>query len=326
MNLLRRYRVLLVPHEQKLYLQPIGVDEAEIEREWRARSEQFQRRRPLSLVWDEVDPEGRVLLNARISDEFEARLVLDTGSPHNALRDTLARKLGEPRTGLPEPEFQQGDLRTMSCYIANRVTTEGLEFENVPFIAMPDAMLDRRLKLPIDGLLGTSVLRHHALLFDFGTRKLSVWPGGWVSRDERRAAGLDGAFSVPLTDLNGSFQYSVPVRINDLFTVNSILDSGANASLVARPVAAHLGLQPLRVRASARTVHGEGAMHAASVEALAIGGGPAVRPADGLMFWPRSSKDEGVTLLGLDVLSQFRVLIDFPAHRAYFLPLEEADR
>ena len=134
-----------------------------------------------------------------------------------------------------------------------------------------------------------------------------------VTLDEAAPATVAGAFKVT-------------VRLNDRINVNLAIDTASYDTVIPTQAAHQLKLPPFRSRIPYRSVNGPIPSEEALLKSLVFG--PVlirnqdvsilIRNHD--VFYATKQHEPAVDHLGLDILSRFRMLIDFPAHKLYLKP------
>ena len=282
------------------------------------------KRRMTTLAYEPAPEKGMPLVRVRVNNgshnEIFATFVLDTGFTQCLMTDRLARLLhmaGEPALrddGTPAcfadgkplqqvtPSVQVGSLLTDQC----------------SFVLLKAYRLDL-LDCPLDGVLGWYFLSEHAVLFDFQSHQITLWHGGDLTPNELRTAGMQDAIVLPRANRTpGSFD--IRVRLNDQYDVNLAVDTGGAHTLISPGDARLLQLEPTRVSFKQASVFGSLKANEACMHTLTFGG---QQVTDLTVRYLQQEHPNLPPHLGLDVLSRYRMLIDYPAHKLYLKPIEQ---
>ena len=133
---------------------------------------------------------------------------------------------------------------------------------------------------------------------------------------------MEKAYSVALVDTENNRHYSARVRINDTTDDHLVIDSGASKTAISSRAASELRLISLGV-SSSETAYGLAHDHIAVVDRLTLGNFSASTTT--LLYSGQEGEQRSsllASLLGLDFLTQYRVLMDFPAKQMYLVPAE----
>jgi predicted aspartyl protease len=280
------------------------------------------RRRITTFAYEPAPERGMPLVRVRVNNgahnEIMATFVIDTGFTDCMMSDRLARLLqmaGEPalrEDGTPAcfadgrplkqvmPSVQVGSFLTDQCR----------------FMLLKAYRLDL-LDCPLDGVLGWYFLADHAVLFDFQAHRITLWHGGDLSVDEIGAAGMQDAILLPrANDTPGRFD--VRVRLDDQLDVTLSIDTGGAHTLIAPASARLLELEPTRTGFKQPSIFGEISTNEARLHSLSFGN---QRVTDIPVRYLQQEHPNLPPHLGLDVLHNYRMLIDYPAHKLYLKPI-----
>ncbi len=115
---------------------------------------------------------NQVIVKARLNDDVEASMLVDTGASVVSLSEELARRLRLPidETGPVEVTVADGRTTTAKPAILNSVEVSGMRVQNVA------AMVTSNAPGPgIQGLLGMTYLAEFGMTLDPANRKLSLF-------------------------------------------------------------------------------------------------------------------------------------------------------
>jgi predicted aspartyl protease len=241
--------------------------------------------------------------------------IVDTAASAATVTSALTSELGL----LPEPGKARvqggGGVESADFYMLSSLVVAGVESR-----ARPAAMLDRvQIDYSAYGVIGSDVLSKGVLALDLPNGRMSFGKPGDIG------------------DARGPGWVSVPIKLNDLDfalvpmeiegkRVTAVLDTGARRSVVNWAWAKKLRLTPRSSRVAA-TDDIEGATaqstKAHAVEAASIKAGDlewqsrALTIADLSVFEALGLEDKPAMILGLDLLKELRVVVDYGGQRLY---------
>ncbi len=265
-------------------------------------------------------PLVRVRLNNGHRNTASAAFVLDTGFTASLMTDRLAQELnmeGEPA------HFADGSPACFADGKPLRQVTAGLLMGSLQtdarnFLVVKAYRLDL-LDCPLDGVLGGDFLANYAVLFDFRTHTVTLWQGGDLTEAERRSVNMQDAVTLPRANKTPE-SFDVRVRLSSprgQRDVTLAIDTGGTRTLIAPQDARALELEPTRIAVPQRTVFGNLKANEAKIPALEFG---SIRISDLPVRYLVQEHPNMPPHLGLDVLSHYRLLLDYPANRLYLKP------
>ena len=258
-------------------------------------------------------PLVQVWINGNVSCTF----LVDTGANNIYLTEKLVKRLGLPSY----PAVKEGHPYMLGDKQARAVSVSQIQIGSFSS-SNPQVLLaaDPSPSFPFsfDGILGTNLLSMFSVLFDFPRHQITLWTPAGLSVDEIKGLGMSAATILPLTEReDGTF--TVPGKVwstKAQADVSLLLDTGAAETALTVGLARQLQLLP----ASSTTVHnfwGDVDFEEARINALQL---------VGLKFVDRpvnyASKEDArhPALLGMDILSGYKVLLDFPSKKMYLQP------
>ena len=261
------------------------------------------------------------LVRVRINQAVTGTFLFDTGTNVSLMTDTLAAKLGLK----PQPLVKSGHPFLVAGQPSKFVTATSLRVGPMRLDAVQLILVNqRRLFLlaqhPLDGIIGTNILRSFPVLFDYPRRQITVWKPGGLTADELTAAGFAAVVPIPIKDPSGEFLYSVAVLLTNGGAKRQedlLIDTGAERTMLSRQVAVDLALSPVGKPVPANFLDGSYPAFASTVGTLQTG---STSVNDLLVGYPADPVEER-RLLGSDFLSPFCVLLDFPAGKLYLCPI-----
>ena len=168
----------------------------------------------------------------------------------------------------------------------------------------------------IDGILGTNILADFAITLDFANQQCLITYPGNLSPERAKAAGFDSRENVSIAPLSpGRLQgdYHVPVEIEGNKTPLK-LDTGSLWTLLPPDYSAKLKRKPISER-EVGTTQGTEPIAIFPVKSVSVDKGVVTDTTCTVL-----KKSGSATVLGLDFLSHFMCLIDFPGKRLYLKP------
>ncbi len=173
------------------------------------------------------------------------------------------------------------------------------------------------LDCPLDGVLGWDFLADHAVLIDFQAHRITLWQGGDLTEAERRGSPHAGCYRAsPRQQNSGQFRYSgTPAQSERAQRdVTLAVDTGGARTLISPQDARALDLEPTRIALPQRSIFGNLKVNEATLQALEFGG---LRLPNFPVRYLAQEHPNMPPHLGFDVLSHYRLLIDYPANMLY---------
>ena len=258
---------------------------------------------------------GPVVVPVRVNDHAVGHFILVSNADLSEISSAFAASLGltpQPMLEGGLPYFVEG--QRASAVSLDRMTLGGATGVEVRSLSLPVvdmAALSKQIGQTIDGILGADLLSRVAFGIDFPRRRVTFWNHGHLSAAERSAAGFGGAVAMPAAPLYGTLpMLAVAGQVRSGATVKAfplMIATGIQTSRLPAAAAATLGMTPLPNPDDPATVFSRASR--LDLPDLSLNA-PLFQLTDG---------DIGTTL-GLNVLSQYRVLLDGPAGRAWFAP------
>lgn len=282
-------------------------------------------------------PYGAPAVQVKVNDKIMGTFLIDTGASANMITDTMAAKLGLKPQVLPlgrGPVFPGGKpaafVSPLKLQIGPLTTGGGAA------VVVPAAKLASSPGGGVDGVLSMQALRYFALDIDFAQRQITMWYPNGLTDAAVKQAGFGGVSAVPLVpnipdailydpakaaasvDAYWSLLYSVPVQVGDGVRVsrqNLVLDTGSGVTIFPSGVSASLRLKRSGSLETPDLMNGIQAVDYAEAPLLQLGDVRLLNRTVGIITKGRDSP-----VLGVDVLSGYRVLMDFGAKRMYLKP------
>ena len=275
-----------------------------------------------------VPGQGAPLITVWINSQVEATFVVDTGTTNDLISQSLVKKLGlvsHPAllpSGKPLLlEGRQPQAVTLtSLKIGGKSGPLNIQPFNGPVCILPDQQLRVSADRSVDGLIGSGLLAKFAVSLNFSAHTMMlVYPGN-MTRAEAGYLGycLPGGTNLPLT-INAEDVCSVKVGLENKGVSQQVdlpLDTGSQVTTLPARTAQDLSLGSLGRIPQADHSSGVFTVCKTRPDALVLGEVRLVRPlisyAETADYTPR---------LGLDILSGYKVLMDFPAKKMYLQPI-----
>jgi predicted aspartyl protease len=237
------------------------------------------------------------------------QFVFDTGAEGSAVYANFADEVGLKSAG---NEQLQGQTGTADVPL---VRLDRLTLDGTAKTALEAVKLDARADgVPLAGIVGLDLFGDRTVDFDLPRKRLSLLPPG-----TRPVAGA----GIAATPTAGNL-LTVPVRIGAA-TATAVIDTGARKTRINWNLGTLLGLDPTKL-AKGDTIQGA-TNSAVETGATRIGDvhlgdriltDAPVLVADLPVFEAFGVADRPAIILGLDWLTETRMVIDFPARRVWF--------
>ena len=281
-------------------------------------------RRITTLAYEPAPEKGMPLVRVRVNNgsknEAFATFVMDTGFTQCLMSDRLARVLhitGEPALRDDHTPICFADGKPLQ-QVTPSIQVGSFLTDQCSFVLLKAYRLDL-LDCPLDGILGWYFLSDHAVLFDFQSHQITLWHGGDLTLAELKAAGMQDALQLPRANRTpGSFD--VRVRLNDQRDVELAVDTGGAHTLISPGDARLLQLEPTRVSFKQPSIFGTLKANEARLRSLTFGSEHVM---DMTVRYLQQEHPNLPPHLGLDVLSRYRMLIDYPANIIYLKPVTQ---
>ncbi len=269
-----------------------------------------------------VDGENTHLpvVKARIGT-VDVTFLIDTGSISTGISPSLAKRLGlTPKSLLPEgqrnafghkvlavdrPLMQLGDLNYTPSLI--------LVFENSVW---------NSLGLNVDGIIGLRSLGQFLLEFDYPHHRLTFLNAKAVTPEMREKAGYGASsYSADITKTEDGF-YQVDLNLSAgqwRSSESANIDTGAYATQISAKAARALHLSPIGSPIINGGLRKQQEVNLSQIGELRVG---ALQISDVSVQYPDKDDPTGVIpTLGANILSRYKVLLDFPGKKMYLQPI-----
>jgi predicted aspartyl protease len=251
---------------------------------------------------------GIILVSATVEGE-SATLLLDTGAERSCLDATFAARLRPLRTTVDSIRLPYTTVTADGIRISD-LGIESFHLRDIAMVSSDLAPISFGIGVPIDGILGSDVLRHFTVKIDFSSGSAqfgtdaTILPGGTAVNLQ----SIHGLYFVPLT-VQGT-----PMRL--------LLDTGTNASIVSSHAWSEITMhwQPQAMLAGVRSTGGSESTKFALIPTIDIGDATSrnipfrVQPETRYGLFADAGFDG---LLGSDVLRRYVVTLDLANDRMY---------
>ena len=237
------------------------------------------------------------------------QFVFDTGAEGSAVYANFADEVGLKSAGSEQLQGQTG-AADVPLVEVGRLTLDG-----TAKAAIKAVKLDPRADgVPLAGIVGLDLFGDRTVDFDLPRKRLALLPAG-----DRPIAGA-GVSAAPTT---GNL-LTIPVTVGGI-TATAVIDTGARKTRINWKLGTLLGLDPAKV-AKGDTIQGATnkavETGAASLPNIRLGSRTLaeapVLVADLPVFEAFGVADRPAIILGLDWLSETRMVVDFPARLVWF--------
>ncbi len=273
--------------------------------------------------------QGTPLVRVKLNGIQDAVFLVDTGTTFSVISAKMAKQMrlslkptlnddGKPIIWKGKPtlmatvDSEIGKFTFKACPL---VVVEAKDF------VVADAAPDNAY----DGVIGMNYLQHMALLMDNAQHKLGFCLPGALTPEQLRQTGFPEPYVIPIVQQDiGWFAQAIFTDGGLSGTGSLLVDTGAAFSGVSLPLAQRLQLKTLgqekQINADGTNVVSRTSVSSLVVGSLALSnvsmlvhptpkGDPSLHVAD-----PSSS-------IGMDILSKYRVMLDFPGGKMYLQPL-----
>jgi predicted aspartyl protease len=256
------------------------------------------------------------LVQVRMNNKLTGTFLLDTGANTSVVTDKVANKLGLT----PQARYKDGKPYTVGGQAVKGITLTPMQIGPVNLAQVAVSVVpERSLSLfstPLDGIIGTNILSVFSVFFDFPRHQITLWYPAGLSAEEINNAGFDHASVLSMTSPLDTGDYLVPVQLRQggrSVQEGLLLDTGGGVTVISKKSARQLGLDPAS-HTTQPSFRGSFVADRARLTALRLGD---IEVEDKLVEYPSDDKSLFPSILGMDTLSGYRVLLDFPSKKMY---------
>jgi predicted aspartyl protease len=246
-------------------------------------------------------------------DGKPAEAWLDSGAGASVVDAAFARRLGLELGGPIKAHGVTGEVADVHLAKAS-LTAGDLAMPNRRVVVMDLSAVQRLVGRPVQVLLGRDVFDQAVVQIDFETRRIALLP----------REGFAAPPGTPLPLKRSGDLRSIPIRVAGV-EMPAILDLGnAGGLLIDQEFAAHYGLLDGRKASTTLGVGADGAREEmqTTVDRLELGG--VSLDATPTTATPNLSSKAPANI-GLQVLSRFKLTIDFAGDRIWLAPYADAN-
>jgi predicted aspartyl protease len=266
---------------------------------------------------------SHLTIQVEVNGEGPYTFVLDTGFSSTVLFDEkFANTLKLKKTGATIP-LSPGNrkgfiLEELAISFVPRSGTKGIRCEVERSACVSLSEINRyQAGPPISGIIGAEILERFTVLLDFrlGVMSLYYEPHVPITLKEFRSIQLHGENS----------KYSVDVNPKQGKTVGALIDTGSSSSYLPAEVTDSMDISGL-VTGSSFTFAGNNQHLSYLIPELLIGNSLSLSNLRVLDVEMSQGEDQKAGIIGLDILSRFRVILDFRNGILSLQPLVGFDR
>lgn|GEM_PF-4162778 len=269
------------------------------------------------------------------------RFLIDTGSTGIIVNKSTAKryqlKESEQQFRINEKLLQSKGTQSDSIPSGRRASIETIEIGDFEFegevLVIDDAILNRVLgKHEIAGVIGMDILSQFAVEINSSSRKVKLFAYGKLSTAKLQEIGYiqpnnKGTSLVTNSQISTikqssdkqnegeSREFFVAVQIDNALTIPLFVDTGSQRTKVSLEF--QKKLKDKRLKQSGLESIGIGREVSFQVATCDLALADEVIKNVEVAFFKQSDLDNFPGVLGMDVMSQFIVLLDFPAKKAY---------
>ncbi len=263
---------------------------------------------------------GQPLVPVNINDIQPVTFLADTGTTFSIISTKLAKQMNltlKPGIGSDgKPILWKGKQATTTTVSVLKVGT--VRFTDLLLVVLDAKDISPSPTghdvNPYQGILGSNLLQQFAILLDTQAHKFIICVPGNLSQGQVGLAGFAYSSALPLTQINFNKWFVTARFVNSGLKgeENLLLDTGSDGTHVSDQLGKEIHLKAQRQRGS-RSAYGNITVTLSTVDELDLGDLV-------LLNFPLSVRPVSENLpptLGMDILSGYRVLMDFPAKKMY---------
>lgn len=270
---------------------------------------------------------GTQIIAVTLNGTVSANFIFDTGSNFSGISQTLVSRLKlttHPAIGLDGLHIRVGGIRADAADIQFDIGS--FRLPRSPFIVIGGTTLSALAGQTVDGIIGADQLTVTPALLDVSKHQIMFLSHGFLSLADLRQLGMEDAVVVPVQDKGDDFLFKCAVRFRNgerEAEENLLIDTGASITSLSAKAADKLGLKAMTARQQP-TLFGTLKYQTGSVTITSLGSTPVLWPL--LVDWTYDKDPPGFggIGLGLDVLSKYRVLLDYQAKKMYLKPVAQS--
>jgi predicted aspartyl protease len=253
------------------------------------------------------------MVDVLVSGSRKFRFLLDTGANASLVCDTVAKELKLERKPVTQSSGKPVMINGVPAeYVQVKELSIGdFKLADVPLIVAKFDDLNQATTEVTHGVIGTTFLSVIPVRVDFVEHELEFWYGNLPDSVVERFLA-SGGVQVPMKDLGG--RYAIRAKLNSAVEEDMVIDSGSPNTVISNASAQALGLKSIRTDHSYKTFYGTVRAHQRLVDSISFAG-QVVKNAK--VWSPEIDGKQLQPILGLDILSNYEILIDAPRMRLY---------
>ncbi len=259
------------------------------------------------------------LISVRVNDSVTATFLVDTGTNVLAVTDDFRRKMKLSLDAIN----QAGYSNTISGQPAHTTTLAKLEIGKIVInqqavLVVPAGKLGG-MERSVDGILGSNFFTQTALFWDFSQHKMTFYILGNLNVQEVQSLGFSNISVFPIMP-TPNYLWTTEATVENASKVvkdTFVVDTGSVITRLASTDSYSLSLTPLKENVQEWTYDRVQTLSTALVDKITIG---PTSLNNFSLYYSRQIGDLAPSTLGMDILSGYKVLIDFPAKKMYLQP------
>ena len=263
---------------------------------------------------------GQPLVHVKLNGILNTMFLVDTGASSSIIGTSTAKKLGlrlQPAvSNNGQPITLNGHREQATMTQVALFTIGHIQVNNATLLVLPDSNLQAGSGNAYDGVIGANMLEGSAILLDSQQQKFGFCLPGKLSPQQLNQIGLTHPYVLPLT--SSGDKWSVQGELtkgNSVGDEDLLLDTGSNATGISTALAEKLHLNPSGLGVQ-HDIYTTKVVGMGQVDTLHLGD----LTLRDISITVRAASETLPSLLGMDVLSNYRILIDFPAKKMYLQP------
>ncbi len=270
--------------------------------------------------------DGTPRVQVRVNDRLTGTFSLDTGWNNSTITDQFAAKLGLPiQTAHVHGQNIPYVIAPTLVLLPARTTDphfHPLERRNVRLVVFPKKRLSMAADEQTDGIFGADQFSRLAVFWNFPQRWVSFLSPRRFTPEELASLGIAAATAVPLTD-DGRLLFTAPVRLMNggkSVELPLLVDTGSAVTIIPTSAARQLELRATVQGGTAHSASGTTPVDQAWLPTILIGAARLTGEVQ-VAYAEHHPLVDFSSNLGLNVLTQFYILIDYPGKTMYLQPV-----
>jgi len=265
-----------------------------------------------------LKPYGVPLVQVNVDGKLTGTFVFDTGTNATAVTDSFASKLGLT----PKPFLRDGKPYLVNGLPSRYVPITYLQIGNFrrnaqnSILVVDSHLMTTLIGRHVDGIIGVNAISQCAVLLDCSQHTITFSYPGKLSSQEVSQLKFSSSDGIPLTTLAKDTHYSVPVQFQNGAASGReslIVDTGSYKTNISAALAKLLNLEAVGEHPYVEYNKASSSLEA-KVDTIQLG---QLNLTGQTVDFPPSSNADASRILGMDILSGYRVLMDFPANKMY---------